>query len=143
MKHCGGCDLDLEQSMFSARRRSPDGLQTQCRDCMSVYKASWYRRANKAELARVEFIRLLAKRGMTLADYEAMCVEQNDRCLICGQPCERGRLSVDHDHLTDRVRGLLCRGCNFGIGLLGDDPDRLQAAAAYLRRSARVLLLGE
>lgn len=61
-------------------------------------------------------------------------------CMICG----RGRpLVIDHDHgccpgnlsCGRCVRGMLCMHCNIGIGNLGDDPDRLEAAARYLRRA--------
>lgn len=42
-------------------------------------------------------------------------------------------LCVDHAHDDGRVRGLLCDNCNRGIGLLGESPDALIRAAAYLQ----------
>jgi hypothetical protein len=43
-------------------------------------------------------------------------------------------LHVDHDHITGRVRALLCSGCNTGIGHLQDDPDVLRRAADYIEQ---------
>ena len=44
-------------------------------------------------------------------------------------------LVIDHDHETDRVRGMLCRRCNAALGMLRDDPAIMDAAADYVRRS--------
>lgn len=56
-----------------------------------------------------------------------------DRCMICGQP-ENGRaLSIDHSHVSGKVRGYLCNGCNNGLGYFNDDPEALERAAEYLR----------
>lgn len=41
---------------------------------------------------------------------------------------------IDHDHETGRIRGLLCRPCNAGLGLLGDQDTRVQLALDYLRK---------
>jgi hypothetical protein len=46
-------------------------------------------------------------------------------------------LSVDHNHVTNKVRALLCDDCNVGIGTLGENPERLEAAAAYLRHHSK------
>lgn len=79
--------------------------------------------------------------GITPADYQRMLVEQGHRCAICRQPetfVLRGKvknLSIDHDHATGRVRGLLCGSCNSGIGYFREHPDILRAAIDYLSAS--------
>jgi hypothetical protein len=54
--------------------------------------------------------------------------QQNGLCAICGLPEEH----VDHDHVTGQVRGLLCAGCNKGLGFFRDSPQLLRQAAEYL-----------
>ncbi len=77
--------------------------------------------------------RLVRRHGITLAEYEALLVKQNGACAVCRDACDSGmRLAVDHDHSTGRIRGLLCRRCNQGIGVMRDDPARLRRAADYL-----------
>lgn len=78
---------------------------------------------------------------LTPEDYKAMLEAQNGACAICGQPETRKNakgeimtLAVDHNHTTKAVRQLLCSGHNAMLGLAGDDPAVLEAAAAYLRK---------
>ena len=74
------------------------------------------------------------KYGLSLETYEGLLAAQNNGCAICGEPCGvRGKLSVDHDHQTGKVRGLLCHECNVGLGAFRDNPQRLLAAAEYLQ----------
>lgn len=66
-----------------------------------------------------------------------MLVNQDGLCAICGTDTpgrKHENFSVDHDHLTGRVRALLCHFCNVGIGHFGDNPATLRAAADYLDR---------
>lgn len=72
---------------------------------------------------------------MTVDDFDQMKEAQGGRCAICDQPCDKGgELSVDHCHETGRVRGLLCRNCNVGLGYFRDLPGRLTDAANYLKQ---------
>lgn len=84
----------------------------------------------------------LAQYGLTPEQYEGLLEAQGGVCAICRQPeraLHRGRvraMAVDHDHATGRVRGIVCNGCNTGLGSFADDPALLAAAIAYLRRPA-------
>ena len=76
---------------------------------------------------------LKMKFNMTIDDYNALLIKQNNVCAICMQVCQSGRrLCVDHCHVTGKVRGLLCHKCNVGIGLLNDDKNLLSNAIKYL-----------
>lgn len=58
-----------------------------------------------------------------------MLAAQKKACLICKLV---RKLLVDHCHITKRVRGLLCKQCNTGIGMFRDKVDLLNAAILYL-----------
>jgi len=55
----------------------------------------------------------LSKYAMTFLQYATLWVLQEGRCALCRST---GKLHVDHDHDTGRVRGLLCQNCNFRAG---------------------------
>jgi len=59
-----------------------------------------------------------------------MFEKQNGLCAICQ---EREAKHIDHDHITGKIRGLLCRPCNTSLGILGDTEDALMHAIAYLK----------
>jgi Recombination endonuclease VII len=69
--------------------------------------------------------------GISPAEYDALLAKQGGTCAICRKR-PKGRLCVDHCHLTGTVRGLLCNGCNSALGWLKDDQASLVAALAYL-----------
>lgn len=85
--------------------------------------------------------RLLRQFGLTEAEYAERLVAQDGLCAICHRPetatTKSGAvrmLSIDHDHRTGRLRGLLCRACNLLIGYAADDAGTLRSAIAYLAR---------
>jgi len=75
----------------------------------------------------------LKRYGLAPEAYDLMLAEQGGVCAICRGP-EVRTFHVDHDHLTGRVRGILCASCNHVLGRMKDDPALLRAAAAYLER---------
>ena len=68
--------------------------------------------------------------------YRDILNEQGGLCKICRQPDTR-QLSVDHDHETGNIRGLLCRSCNTLLGDAREDIGILIGAALYLQDFAR------
>lgn len=88
-------------------------------------------RSREKNLNRSRNSHLEKNYGITLLERQKMLAQQAGLCAICGvfmkPPC------VDHCHATEKIRGLLCVKCNFGIGYLQDNPTICSAAAAYLK----------
>ena len=87
---------------------------------------------------------LRRKYRMTLAQYEALWAAQGGTCAVCPAVLVvGGSTHVDHDHACcpgkytcgKCVRGLLCTRCNMMLGFAKDNPEILEAGAAYLRVS--------
>ena len=68
--------------------------------------------------------------GLTEGEYDRMLAEQDGRCAICK---EQKKLCIDHDHKTEKVRGLLCNHCNVAIGMLKENEKLFLSAVLYLR----------
>lgn len=71
----------------------------------------------------------LSRYGITPAEKATMVKAQGNRCACCSW---EKALVVDHDHVTGKVRGLLCHRCNVGLGLLGDSVEGIAQALRYL-----------
>lgn len=108
------------------------------RELNSRYRKAF--RDRDPERYRVQLLRAALRRlyGITLEQYEQMLAEQSGRCAICGNfppPSKRSnRLSVDHDHNTGEIRGLLCHRCNIAISGFEHQPELVFSAYAYLNR---------
>ena len=77
---------------------------------------------------------LKVRYGITPEHYNELFEAQKGCCKICGrhQSELKKTLHIDHDHKTGYVRGLLCRGCNHGLGNFTDNPELLRQAIKYL-----------
>lgn len=78
-------------------------------------------------------------RAYGLPDYNTfikMKAGQGGRCAICASELQDSKNThIDHCHKTNKVRGVLCRKCNHGLGFFSDNPAALRAAANYIDRS--------
>lgn len=87
---------------------------------------------------------LKVKYGLTPEEMDRVTKEGS--CEICGTREWGGRHGVphvDHCHATGAVRGFLCNDCNHGLGRFHDDPQRMEAAAAYVRSHQERIGRGE
>lgn len=96
-------------------------------------QAAWTTEQRNQNRAYHRAWRLRRQYGMTSADYDRLLAAQGGVCAICkkAEPVVAS-LPVDHDHQTGKVRALLCTPCNTTLGLVGEDPERLRALAAYI-----------
>lgn len=124
-KKCHRCERPKRVEEFNKCRSRSDGRSATCRKCWAEYQAE----------------RTLAlKFGISFAEFHELLKAQGGGCGICGTKAgmkragRRLRLCVDHDHKTNRLRGILCNSCNNGLGRFKDDPALLVKAAQYLQR---------
>lgn len=118
---CNCCGEIKARDEFSVNNSALSGRCGMCRECVR-----WKGR--------------LGKYGITREQYQDLYTKQNGKCASCGCVWAGTEmhpdLVVDHDHKTGAVRGLLCPDCNNILGLANDSQTRLDAAKAYLQRSA-------
>ena len=89
--------------------------------------------------------KLWERYALTFPEYLSLFESVSGQCEICGSHFQDiWSSNVDHDHsccpgVTSCgwcVRGLLCTPCNAGLGMLKDDPQRLEKAIEYLVRTS-------
>lgn len=151
-KRCITCSRVLPIELFA--RHSNGRRRGQCDDCRKAYLREYHthpdrragvsadRKAYAKQNPEKQRAKRLVRYGLTPEQYDALYDVQKGRCAICGTQKDRAGagdvgggnvLCIDHNHSTGVIRGLLCTGCNTGLGSFGDNPDHLIAAANYLR----------
>ena len=127
------------------------GRNGQCKLCKKLHRETFktnhpnyrqeYRQKNKQKL-RTEHISL--RYGISLEEYQKKLINQNGRCAICSIEFDDSVMNttphVDHDHTCCSgnkscgkcIRGILCRGCNIGLGAFRDNSKTLEKAISYL-----------
>lgn len=115
MKSCYLCRVPRPLSDFYPNQARSSGLASCCKTCSKF---------------STKVSQLHLSHRFTQEDFEGMRWLQDNRCAVCSadfqQPC------IDHDHVTGKVRGLVCHGCNLMLGHAKDNPSRLLAGARYL-----------
>lgn len=139
------CSGNYRQHAYRQRRR-PVGTPRPCRYCSNEFVSAdgrQYYCSDECSRTAKSLRQAFRLYGITIQQYRAILLCQNGVCAICEQPerTERNRLlTVDHDHVTGQVRGLLCSHCNRAIGLLRDDPEVIERAALYVKENRQMKL---
>ncbi len=133
MKICSKCKKKKHEIEFDKDKHTKSGFRSHCKTCRKLYKTN-----NKIEISYYNkvyrFNRLIKEFSITKDDYNKLFEEQKGNCAICGRHQSEFKmaLSIDHDHTTGRIRGLLCHICNTGLGMFKDQKDLLEKAIKYL-----------
>lgn len=132
--------LTLKEITFRQSNGPTNPKTKYCKKCLSEGQL----KRNKLNPDRVKIIQKKTKLkklfGLTYDEYLSMKEAQHNLCLICNKPESDidkrtmipKELAVDHCHITGKVRGLLCKTCNLGLGYFNDNPKLLEQALNYL-----------
>lgn len=149
-KFCNKCGVAKSIEDFNKDSAASNGIRGYCRDCGKVYWKEHTRKNREKRNARAKELRglnvlkyrqqvrkseLKVKYGLTPENFNRLRAEQKDCCACCGDKFLKTP-HVDHIHGSNPVviRGLLCTGCNTGLGQFKDSFSRLLKAASYLRK---------
>jgi hypothetical protein len=137
MKKCIGCGQSKERSEFH-RRPDGDGAHNQCKACRSAATRAYYVREGgkiKQRSRRTGWVKV----GIDPDRAEEMLATHDGRCSCCGgtEPGGKGSWMIDHDHRTNRIRGVVCHNCNTILGHAKDSVAKLALAIQYLVRPTR------
>lgn len=137
MKKCSKCGEEKLVGMFHKNKSTVSGYANWCKTCDKVSR----RKRGRTPSGKLsQYKRYLRNQyGLTIEQYDFMLARQNSVCNICRQPessVDRNgvvrHLSVDHDHKTGKIRGLLCIRCNATLGLVQDSIPLLENLIQYL-----------
>ncbi len=122
MKTCSKCRQSLPENEFHKRKYKNGKIvcQPKCKECTREYRKKYNRPHSRTKYTL----------GLTWEEVEA--ISAPGACECCGSTYQ---LCIDHDHDTEKPRGLLCHKCNTALGLLDDDSQRMIKLIQYLERS--------
>lgn len=160
MKTCSKCKLSKSLEEFHKSKRLSQGVRSWCKSCERDQHKEWvinnpdkiaeidrrYNQNNKPKVKEkikkwkarnpniVNARRLKRRYGLTMDQYRAILTTQDHCCAICKRHENEIILAlhVDHNHITGKVRGMLCSSCNQALGLLKDNPELCRLSAIYL-----------
>jgi hypothetical protein len=121
MKRCYSCRIWRPIEEFYRNQGRSDGRASRCIPCST--RQQWPEDQRRRSL--------WSKYRLTPEDFDDLVEKQQNKCAICGAP--EPKFHVDHDHQTNKIRGLLCSHCNLMLGHARDNIETLLAAIEYLK----------
>ena len=141
-KRCIKCKITKPRTDFYTKlANNKNGTTRRCSSSNCKQCASDYTKTKRKLPSHIESYRRYSRNSarrrrfaLLGADVAKLYDMQNNLCAICKSPEKHKRFALDHNHVTGKVRGLLCQQCNMAIGLLKDDPKIVRAAAEYIQK---------
>jgi hypothetical protein len=135
-KTCSKCRESKPLEGFASNPSGIQGRDNYCKPCKADYNRAWALAHPERARASQRKSRLKRLYGISPEEFDALLASQEGLCAICKTDDPRGAnggsWQVDHDHDTGEIRGILCFGCNVGLGKFSDDPILLAQAIDYL-----------
>lgn len=140
-KRCSVCKQELPLASFYRDLSRIDGHRGTCRSCSSTQHKQWAKE-NKEHLRQYGQGRIRSRRSrssrvrysLPRVLRQELIAASGGSCTICGNQLKGGvgGASVDHDHASGKIRGVLCSTCNLGLGHFRDNIESLLGAISYL-----------
>lgn len=135
LKKCNKCgkEFPATKDHFYGHPKHKYGLRNDCKTCRDAYVNDWVSK-NRDKREIIKLRSRCKSYGIDVRDYERLLVKQNYCCAVCGIHISKltRRLDIDHNHITGKVRGLLCQSCNTVLGKVKEDTQVLQNLLNYL-----------
>lgn len=128
LKTCEKCGNQQSTKDFYNKKNSIDGLSKWCKSCD--------KRRVKISNTDVRKNDLKRRYNLTINQYNELFNKQCGYCYICltHQDSLKNKLSVDHNHKTGQIRGLLCQNCNTALGKMKESSFLLERMIDYLKK---------
>lgn len=101
-----------------------------------AYNQQWRKKNPEKNKLHHRTVKLKAKYGITIKEYDELYLKQLGLCALCHEPFGVDKPCVDHCHTTGAVRGLLHRKCNLLLGHVNDSIQLLKYAQWYLEQAS-------
>jgi hypothetical protein len=132
MKICKSCGKNKQLKSYYVSYQGVNGpvYAVECKECSKKRTTARHRKLPEKQYE----YSIKYKYGISMEEYFKILDSQGNVCAICKKDNRfKKRFHLDHNHETNKVRGILCQTCNVGIGKFQDNIEFLEAAIKYLK----------
>lgn len=130
---CSKCQRDWAREHYHKNKRP---LTNEQKIKKKISNLKWKHTLRDSGFTNQQITVIKSRYKLEEIDLVRLVDKQKGKCFICGKDLDKRKdLCVDHCHTTGKIRGLLCRDCNFALGLFKNNIYSLKKAIEYLINS--------